>query len=264
MGLHANGFRDTGTCFQTFGATASNNAYPGANWSNFHRPGARRNITAGEGIVTDNVAYPSGNLHPNAWMLPQKSGALASRNFIQGDGDSSASITAGKNGECSIVGTGELTGIGALIVSLLSAITASGTISSAAVDAFLQLASELEGTGDAEAILLAIGHAATALSGSGTAATTSTATAKGTLAADITVTGATLSTANVGDAVWGAFAEAGYTYQDILRLIAAVQLGKVSGGPGSPVFRDINDTTDRVTGTADSSGNRTAATYNPD
>ena len=56
-------------------------------------------------------------------------------------------------------------------------------------------------------------------------------------------------------------AEPGFTFADMLRIIAAVVAGKSSGGPGSPVFRDLADLKNRVTGTADSSGNRTAATY---
>jgi len=55
--------------------------------------------------------------------------------------------------------------------------------------------------------------------------------------------------------------EAGYSAEDLLILMSSVLLGKISGGPGSPVFRDINDTKNRVTATADSSGNRTAVTH---
>lgn len=69
------------------------------------------------------------------------------------------------------------------------------------------------------------------------------------------------SASDVGLATWGTQLEGTYTAQQIMRGLAAVLMGKVSGGPGSPVFRDMNDTTNRVTGTADSSGNRSAASY---
>jgi hypothetical protein len=55
--------------------------------------------------------------------------------------------------------------------------------------------------------------------------------------------------------------EPGFTFAEALRIMAAVIAGKSSGGPGSPVFRDLADSKNRVIGTADSSGNRTAATY---
>ena len=46
-------------------------------------------------------------------------------------------------------------------------------------------------------------------------------------------------------------------------VLAAVSAGKTSGQPGSPVFRSINDTADRVAATVDGSGNRTAVTVTP-
>ena len=67
--------------------------------------------------------------------------------------------------------------------------------------------------------------------------------------------------ASLADAVWAKALETGYSADRILRIIAAASAGKVSGGPGSPVFRNLQDTADVITGTADSSGNRTAATY---
>ena len=60
--------------------------------------------------------------------------------------------------------------------------------------------------------------------------------------------------------VWGRAIESGYTAEELLRLLSAVIVGKSSGQPTNAVFRDINDTKDRVTGTVDSNGNRTSVT----
>jgi hypothetical protein len=49
--------------------------------------------------------------------------------------------------------------------------------------------------------------------------------------------------------------ETGMTLRQAIRLMSAVMLGKSSGHPGSPVYRDVNDLKDRVTATV-SSGNR--------
>jgi hypothetical protein len=65
----------------------------------------------------------------------------------------------------------------------------------------------------------------------------------------------------VRDAVWAAILESGFSADRLMRIIAAAVAGKASGGPGSPVFRNVGDTTDMITGTADASGNRSAATY---
>ena len=57
--------------------------------------------------------------------------------------------------------------------------------------------------------------------------------------------------------------EGSYTAAQLMRLSAAALLGKASGQPTAPVFRDINDTENRVTATVDTNGNRTAVTLNP-
>jgi hypothetical protein len=55
-----------------------------------------------------------------------------------------------------------------------------------------------------------------------------------------------------------------YTSGDLLRLIAAMAAGKVSGAQtGTEVFRDVGDTKPRITATVDAQGNRTAITLDP-
>lgn len=55
--------------------------------------------------------------------------------------------------------------------------------------------------------------------------------------------------------------EAGLTPRQAFRLFAAALMGKVSGAAvNAPVFRDTNDTKDRITATTDANGNRTAVT----
>lgn len=65
----------------------------------------------------------------------------------------------------------------------------------------------------------------------------------------------------IATAVWAKALETGFTADRLMRITAAAVAGKVSGGPGSPVFRNVGDTLDQVTGTADANGNRSAATY---
>lgn len=48
------------------------------------------------------------------------------------------------------------------------------------------------------------------------------------------------------------------TFEQMLRLMAAVLFGKVSGNPNGATFRSLGDDVDRVAATTDSDGNRTA------
>ena len=55
--------------------------------------------------------------------------------------------------------------------------------------------------------------------------------------------------------------ETGFTVRQTLRLMASVLLGKLSGAAtATNVFRDVNDTKDRVTASVDADGNRTSVT----
>lgn len=54
-----------------------------------------------------------------------------------------------------------------------------------------------------------------------------------------------------------------YQFQEVIRLMASVLLGKASGLPSSPVFRSLGDDKDRVVATTDDDGNRTVVTLDP-
>jgi hypothetical protein len=69
--------------------------------------------------------------------------------------------------------------------------------------------------------------------------------------------------ADIATAVWGNQVEGTYTAEQIMRLMAAVLAGKVSGaGTGTEVFRAVNDSTDRVTISVTPEGNRTKVIAN--
>lgn len=67
----------------------------------------------------------------------------------------------------------------------------------------------------------------------------------------------------VGDG-WSELIEPGFTAADLLRLMAAVLMGRSSGGgTNTRVFRDVNDSVDRVTATVESDGDRSSITLDP-
>ena len=94
------------------------------------------------------------------------------------------------------------------------------------------------------AIIDAIASGTMSISGSGTL------TAIGHLSGDI-LPYDTLSPQGLADAVWSAALETGFSAADLVRLLAAVAVGKtqivdLGGGNATVTFRDINDSTDRV------------------
>lgn len=247
-------------------------------------------LTPFAGGVATTSSLPLGWRFDNGWIPPKSGTAVLAANIgtatLPGASAFIAAGAMGKNAEAALSGNGDLTAAGALIVSLVAALTGSGTITNADAVAYLQLAATLAGAGDLGGALMALANASATLSGVGDADVT--ATASGALAASIIVTGDVLNTANVASSVWGALAvsnnavgtmgeklndagsaanpwteviESGFSAAEVLRIIASAVAGKSSGGPGSPVFRDLGDTKDRITGVADASGNRTSVDY---
>ena len=226
MGILANGFIGATGVYQTYGATVLNNAYPSARLANFARTGANRNITAGEGITSGLVSLPSGNRHPSAWMMPQKPGALASRNLITGTGSAAAAALAVKLAAADLTGSGSLEAVGGLIVQLIADIAGSGGISEADLKAFLQAVASIGGSGGiSEAQATGLGELVAAITGLGLVDTTLTGT--GELSADLVVTGAGLTTGNVGAAVWAAIAIANNTPETMGQKLNSAATGGV-------------------------------------
>lgn len=262
MGILANGYMLRSCGQKMFGLVHASFGYPVYHHGNFMQPGWIRNITAGEGITSGLTALPQGERHPRAWMMPQKAGALASRNALTGVGTITADPWAVKLAEAAVTGSGAAAGTGGLIVTLIAAITGSGTVTAANVQAFLAAVAALTGSGSVTANRSALGALLAALTGEGEVDLTPAAI--GELDADLVVTGTGLTTANVGNAVWAKVIEAGFTAEQVLRLIAAVAAGDATGlESGSPSFEGLDETTTRVAGTY-SSGTRDITTRNAD
>jgi len=79
MGLLQNGYRHM-LKGKLFGATALDGANPSVLLNRFNQAAPIRNQFVGDGIGSNFAAKPSGHLHPSAWMMPQKSGDMSSRN----------------------------------------------------------------------------------------------------------------------------------------------------------------------------------------
>lgn len=153
---------------------------------------------------TNKSGFNNGYSGQSAWSQPPKPGGLGSTNALRGVGTFTGAIAGGKNATASLTGSGSLSAVGQLIVSLAASIGGSGTITGAQLKAYLQLAAALSGSGTLLGTRSARANAAAALSGAGSLV--GLPRAIGSLAAQITVTGTGLTTSNVGAAVWSALA----------------------------------------------------------
>lgn len=233
-------------------------------------------------------AIPDGYYPPHAIKLARTGGRLAARFTITGAGSLSATAQQGYNISANVSGTGGVdpaqTFLG-LIISLVASISGSGGVSSAGISAITNLIATITGSGSVTATAAGLADLQAALTGSGDIDGNNTAlmdiaativsygslTPEGIRDAvwqavlanypDTGTAGLALTNAGAGGNPWSAIIESGYTAEEILRLIASVLAGKVSGaGTGTETFRDIGDTKDRIVATVDSSGNRTAIT----
>lgn len=261
MALMQNGYRDFSSGVRIFGATASNNAYPYALIGNSALSGTKRNIIAGEAWTDEQVGLPHGYRNEYAWLQPQKNGALKSANEAQGVATPTFAIAGGKNGTVTIEGVATFTVIGQLVVSGSVSISSAATVTA---NAFAALLGEATITGSATPTgsITALAWGVTSISGTATVSGTRYATGK--LEAEITPF-TELSPTSLANAVWAQAIEAGYTAEEMMRVMAAALAGEVSGaGTSTVTIRDIGDTTDRIVASVDGSGNRTAVTLDVD
>ncbi len=234
------------------GSTVSDNR------SNFGTPGSVRGRFAGG--FSQLSATPRGYRPPYSWIIAIKPGELASANAISGAGTFAGPGTMGVNGQGALTGSGDITAaVGQLIVSALASLTGSGGITDADLRGYLNAVAALAGAGQIGGALAALGWIAGDTSGSGTAS--STARATGTLAAEIKSYG-DLTPEGVRDAVWQKIIEAGFSAEQILRIVAAHAAGAATGLEGSnPQFTGLDGSTVRIDGTY-AAGTRTIDALN--
>ena len=124
---------------------------------NWFAPGARRNIFYGQAEVSgqsERNGYPSGVTHPVAYLLPQKAGSISSRFNIEGEGTITAGNLAG-----GLYGVSTLEGAG----DVDGVISALGNIISTALGAGTVSSAAIVGNLEAAATLIGAGNLTGAL-----------------------------------------------------------------------------------------------------
>ncbi len=170
---------------------------------NFCKSGAWRNALLREVGVSQFESAPLGNGAGVAWLLPNRSGGLASRNEAGGAGNFAGSGSLGTNLQTILSGQGNITSaIAALVVSAVAILTGQGNLTGAIVGK-LEAAAAIAGAGNLQGAIGAI--ASMLASVSGTSGLSALQAAIGSLAANIKGYG-DLTPEGLRDAVWGAIA----------------------------------------------------------
>lgn len=217
--------------------------------------GKRNNFNSGEHAVSDvtnRAAIPSGYRHPIAWRMGTKAGTVVSRNDIGITLAASGSGAMGKNtsGTAGIVFG--LTGTGGLISSA-SGSAALALAASGVLFASKAVAGSATVTLTTNGVTIALGHTG-GIAGVSLDCDWSPY-AIGWLSG--TTAEAGLTPNGIANAVWQKVVEAGFSAEEILRLIAAYAAGSATGLEGAnPQFTGIDGTTLRIDG-AYNAGTRT-------
>lgn len=164
---------------------------------NWGKSGASRGMFAGG--VWAYAGVPLGYRPPSSWVIPQKSGAVASQTQISGSGSvTSAQLAGGKNLTVDMAGVAALAADLGLIVPVAADLTGAGVLTGD-IFAALAVAADLTGSGTLAGDLGALAGIVAALTGAGVAAVDMTG--KGDISAAITPF-ADLSPQSLASAVW--------------------------------------------------------------
>ncbi len=245
------------------------------NLFNKYKPSGFLNYSFGDhgSIVT--VALPTGTEPPYSFVMAIKGGELSSSTGITSIGNLSAGFTKGINISSQLSGSGDLTANISLITQMVATLMGIGNLSASMVGT-IQMAANLAGQGDITGAIGLISNCAANLIGSGTIVGTINGIAD--MSAVIYVNQSEATVQQIVDGVWdgittqynnpntmgellnsvGAGANpwtvalyGSYTAADIMRILVAVAAGQTTitdlgGGNATVVFRDLNDTVDRV------------------
>jgi hypothetical protein len=199
------------------GQTASGDR---ANWN---KPGMLRSRGVGTDGGWKQVAVPLGFTDGGAWLYPKSTGGMVLRG--DGEGGLFANLVPTRAMTIDLTGQGSLSAAAALVVSMLCAMTGSGALQ-ATCAGLLNMTTNFTGSGGLSSSLNGVASMLASLTGSGNL--TAVIAAIGNMEIDITVTGTGLSTANIGPAVWGAFAALNNDPGTMGQLLNAVSAGGLS------------------------------------
>lgn len=285
MALIGNGFRHY-TIGRVIGSTLIDGAICDAINQGWTQSGRMDNCAISQGYGTDGglISYPDDMNVPYSYHPMQTAGRMASYSTIIGDGAISSNMLLTLQAIAGLEGSGDIEGLGGLIVQLFADIVGSGEISNADMQAFLLMVASISGQGGVTADISALAQLLSDLTGQGDSSATLTGT--GNMSANILSYGE-LTPEGIRDSVWNALSaqydlagtmgeklndagsasnpwneviDSGFTAAEILRLLAAVAAGDGEALNGlTTKFKSLDGTKDRVIATVQN-GNRDVTT----
>lgn len=240
--------------------------------------GAMRNWWAGQATVVDGVSIankssvPDGLRHPGSWLMAPKAGGMSSRNntlislSISGAGAGGITTTgtaaivftvAPASGELIAFGAGAATMTFTPNGTLLASISGTGSAAFSVATNTPTLGALASGAGAATIAFSAAADILPADDTSPTRTGTATFSFGGTLTPyaighmeGSTVDSTVLTSDAIASAVWGQVIEAGFSAEQIVRLLAAHAAGAATGLEGAnPQFTGLDGSTIRIDGT---------------
>ena len=285
MGLLQNGYRHN-LIGRLVGTTSLDGWRPEVGVYQGHRAAANRNQVL-PGAVTDNKsAVPNGNRAPSAWIMPNKGGGLSSRDAtlafaatatgikgLPGEGSASFSIvTNTPDGQLIVSGSGSVTfSLDTNAPLLTASLNGAGTTSFSLTTNTPILGAEASLTGEASFVVTTNNPVIFPLDYDSPLRTALASFSFGgslTSYAIGSMTGTTeeagLSNAGIANSVWGKVIEAGYSAEQVMRLIGAFAAGSATGlENGNPQFTGLDGVTVRIDGSY-SAGTRSIDALNGD
>lgn len=285
MALIGNGFRHY-TVGRCIGSTLIDGAISDAIIHGWTQSGRMDNCAISQGYGTHGglISYPDDMNVPYSYHPMQTAGRMASYSTIIGDGEISANMLLTLQAIADLQGSGNVEGLGGLIVQLFANIAGSGQVSNADMQAFLLMVASISGQGDIDADISALAQLISNITGQGNSSSTLTGT--GNISADILAYGE-LTPEGIRDSIWNALStqydkagtmgeklndagsasnpwneviESGFTAGEIMRLLVAVAAGDGEALNGiTTKFKSLDGTKDRIIATVDG-GNRDVTT----
>lgn len=218
--------------------------------ANYNKSGMDRNKFLS---MASFMAVPNGYTPGYAFTPAQKAGGLASyKNLEATVSETTLYLVSGINIQAALDAAIALTnGDLAQIVGLLADLSASIGVTDAQLAAVAGLAADISASMSiTDAQLGAIVSLVAALSAQGYV---STADDLATADMSANITSVTeLSPTSLANAVWAKLVDGSYSAEEVIALLASVAAGKTSitdlgGGNATVVFRDLDDTKDRIT-----------------
>jgi len=280
VALLGNGYLVIGPLPLTYVSGAAGGlGYPGNNRAMFARGDRMNQFSA----FTQKAGTPDGTEHPVCWIMPNKGGAMSAQTTVNQDNTITANLQKGINMEATMTQDGSITAAAlSMITSMATNMTNANTLTGP-MQMTLNLAANLAQVGQIDASLGLIAWCSANMTNP---ASMSASNLRGTLSMEASIVsysaftaegvrdavwnailanypnagsaGLALTNAGAGGNPWSAIIEDGMTAEEVLRIIAAVLAGKVSGaGTGTETFVGLDGVTDRVISTVDNDGNRT-------